>query len=394
MYRISRLDDTPLSNGAGLGRVAGLVDHVGCALRTIIALKPVRRKIKETNRDVVKTQVIRVKTRFSAGSTVENGAVVRISVTKAVLGHVGVNILSSLIVLLAVNTVLIKSGNVEAVELAVLEVHPLTTGSITAVFLASDALVSDEAQVGGLHDVVGDLGLDVSRDGLDEVLDRLGSVAEEEPAAVEELGDGRVDPGAVLLGGGEAVESIRCLTLLEHGAQGSRDGALVNLLWLCRVGDNVEDTAHDVEASRHGLSLLHSAGDQTTNGASQANSRREPLQDIFSLVLSSLEVCDHLANLKVGDDSLLNQFIVEHLELAVHALDSLEDPVRGSANRILQGISTRAVLVKVFLATFGALRQAISTGNKTAARHAKVSTAVVNCMLQVEEPVGLMFYDC
>ena len=219
-----------LTDGRSLDRITRLVDQVGVTLRPIVTLNKVGLQIKETNRNVVEAKVCQVKGILSTGSTVDNSTVVRIPELKVVLGHVDVHILSSLGPSLAKHTLGLEAHDVKAVLLAVLEFHPLTTGSVTAIFLAGDALVGDETEAGCLHDVVGDLGLDAVGDGADEYVDGLGGVVEEEPAAVEEAGDLVVDPGAVLVYGGEGVDGFDGFTLCFVDDAGSETHGFVNLV--------------------------------------------------------------------------------------------------------------------------------------------------------------------
>ena len=222
-----------LTDGRSLDRITRLVDQVGVTLRPIVTLNKVGLQIKETNGNVVKTKVRQVKSILSTSSTVDNSTVVRIPELKVVLGHVDVHVLRSLSPRLTKHTFGLEAHDVKAILLAVLKLHPLTTGSVTAIFLAGDALVGDETETGCFHDVVGDLGLDAAGDGVDECVDGLGCVIQEKPAAVEEAGDLVVDPRTVLVYGREGVDGFDGFTFCLVDDSGGETHGLVNLLGGC-----------------------------------------------------------------------------------------------------------------------------------------------------------------
>lgn len=179
-----------LCNWSSLNRRADLVNKVAVTLRTVIMVDEERLEVEVANRDTVKTQVIHLERFVGAESTVEDCMIVRITVSKVVLGHVRVDILFSLSPRLAVvATKGLIAHDVEAVILAFSKSHPLAASSSTAVLLAVDPLVSYKAEIGSLHDVICDLGLDILGDGLDCVIHGKAVVVEEEPSCAEELGN-------------------------------------------------------------------------------------------------------------------------------------------------------------------------------------------------------------
>lgn len=149
-----------------------------------------RLEVEVANRDAVKAQDIHLELFFCAESTVEDYMIVRITVSKVVLGRVRVDILFGLSPRLAVVTTEgLVAHDIEAVILAFSKSHPLSASSGATFLLAMDPLVSYKAEIGSLHDVVCDLGLDVLGDGLDCVIHGKAVVFEEEPSCAEELGN-------------------------------------------------------------------------------------------------------------------------------------------------------------------------------------------------------------
>lgn len=136
---------------------------------------------------------------------VNDGTVVRVTVPKSVRSHLVVNLgldLNPVVITVRVGAV---AHDIEAVLLAIPECHPLASRSKSAVLARLDVIapVSDEVELGGTHDVVGDLWLDVVADGLQGDGDGLLVVVDEEPAAVVELCDLALE--GVPLGGRERV---------------------------------------------------------------------------------------------------------------------------------------------------------------------------------------------
>lgn len=66
----------------------------------------------------------------------------------------------------------------------------MMTSSVTAVLAACTALISNEVELRSLHDVVGNLGLDVAVDRIERHLHSFDVVIEKEETAVEEVCDG------------------------------------------------------------------------------------------------------------------------------------------------------------------------------------------------------------
>lgn len=176
-----------LCNWSSLDRGADLVNKVAV---TLFMVNEKRFEVEVANGDTVKAQVIHLERFVGAESTVEDCMIVRITVSKVVLGHVRVDILFGLSPRFAVVTTGgLVAHDVEAVILAFSKSHPLAAGSSATLFLAVDPLVSYKAEIGSLHDVICDLGLDVLGDRLDCVVHGKAVVIKEEPSGAEELGN-------------------------------------------------------------------------------------------------------------------------------------------------------------------------------------------------------------
>lgn len=153
---------------------------------------------------------------------VNDGTVVRVTVPKSVRSHLVVDLgldLNPVVVTVRVGAV---AHDIEAVLLAIPECHPLASRSISAVLAQLDVIapVGDEVELGGTHDVVGDLWLDVVADGLQGDGDGLLVVVDEEPAAVIELCDLALE--GVPLGGRERI----VLGLAGAATGGNAEGVL------------------------------------------------------------------------------------------------------------------------------------------------------------------------
>jgi hypothetical protein len=149
-----------------------------------------RLEVEEANRNVVKTQVIHLKLFVGTESTVEDGTIVRITVSKVILGHVRIDFLFGLSPRFAVVTTEgLITHDVEAVLLPISKRHPLAAGSIATVLSAVNPLVSYKAEIGSFHDIIRDLRLDILGDRLDCIIHGYTIFVEEEPSCAEELGN-------------------------------------------------------------------------------------------------------------------------------------------------------------------------------------------------------------
>lgn len=149
-----------------------------------------RFEIEEANRNAVKTQVIHDELLVGAESTVEDGTIVRIPISKVIIGHIRIDILFSFIPRFApVTTERLIAHNVEAILLPISKGHPLSAGSIATVLSAMNPLVGYKAKVGSFHDVICNLGLDALGDGLNGIIHGNAVLIEEEPSCAEELGN-------------------------------------------------------------------------------------------------------------------------------------------------------------------------------------------------------------
>jgi len=122
---------------------------------------------------------------------VDAGAIVRLTVAETVRGHLIVDVWAGLNPLIVAVWIRVAPHEVEAVFLAGLELEPLAAGSKAARLSRTDvfAPVGHEMEASGLYNVVGHFGLDVAADGPDCLADNILVVVEEEPAAVEKLGN-------------------------------------------------------------------------------------------------------------------------------------------------------------------------------------------------------------
>jgi len=176
-------------NGLSLERVANRVEGRVIAFRIIISINEMSLQVKEANRDLVKTQVVQLKVLVLAKSTVKDTTVERLPVSKVILSHILVHILSSLSPSSPASAKGVETHKVKAVLLALSESHPLAACCIATSLTVLGALIGYEADVGGFHNVAGNFRHDHLGHRANCRLDDGAVVCDEEPAGTEELGN-------------------------------------------------------------------------------------------------------------------------------------------------------------------------------------------------------------
>jgi hypothetical protein len=102
------------------------------------------RKIKVASRDRASNQTTQVNIVIRTKSTVQNSAIVNLSVPKAITNHLVINLTRNLSPISNTVGFRIMTHDVEAVLFTLPKSHPLPTSSIAAVLSAYASLISNE----------------------------------------------------------------------------------------------------------------------------------------------------------------------------------------------------------------------------------------------------------